>query len=209
MEFALADLTPERAEFFPQHLAEQLRARALEQLLGFPVQVGEAPFAVEGIEGVGDRLERDRQPLGDARRLLCGLAAGLAGHVLDCAQVARAAAFFAQQLGAHAHVARVARPQHDPVPEVEPRAGVQRRVHRVAHLPPLVRVHAPQDVPEAGAGRPEAADGARPVRQAQGHVGQVHFPASKLACGRAAGRQIIGERVWWHGRSRIDGMPAL
>jgi len=88
-----------------------------------------------------------------------GLAPHLLGHVLHRAQVARAAVR-AQQLGAHAHVPRLARRPHDPVPEVEPRAGVQRRVHRVAHVLQLVRMHVLQDVVQAAGGRPEAADGA-------------------------------------------------
>jgi hypothetical protein len=181
VEFAVADLALERAELVPQHLAEQLRTRALEQPLGFPVQVGKAPFTVQGIERVGDGFECGRQLLGDTVRLLFGLARG--ADVLDRAQVARAAVVRTQQFGAHAHLPFLTRGTHDPVPDVEPRSGVECRLHGVAHAWLLVRMHDLQEVIQAPGGRFHAADGAAHVRQGERHVAQVDLPEADLAFG--------------------------
>lgn len=63
---------------------------------------------------------------------------------------------------------------HDPVRDIEPLPGAQRRIHRFAHALALVRVHALQEVVQAIGGRPEAVDGAGRVRQGKRLVAQVY-----------------------------------
>jgi hypothetical protein len=88
----------------------------------------------------------------------------LLGHVLDRAQVARAGIVREQPLGACMHMPHLTRWAHDPVVDIEPCPGTQCRVHRVAHALALVRVHDLQEVVDAIRSRPDAVNGAGPVR---------------------------------------------
>ena len=103
----------------------------------------------------------------------------------------RAAVGRMHRLGARAHVPLDPRGTHDPVSDIEPLPAVQRRVHRVAHALPIIRVRALQEVVKAARAGPETVDGAGRVRQGQGHVAQVHFPEAELADGLAGLRRII------------------
>jgi len=97
----------------------------------------------------------------------------------------------ARSSSARAHVPLLACGAHDPVPDIEPLPAAQRRVHRVAHLLPLVRVHELQEVVQAIGCRREAVDGAGRIRQGERHVAQVHFPETELAWGLADVRRIV------------------
>jgi hypothetical protein len=130
-------------------------------------------------------LQQPRIELGFA------LAPHLFGHVLDRAQVVPTAVVRTQQLGAGTHVPLLARRAHDPVPDIEPRPAAQRRVHRLAHVLPFVRVHELQEVVQAPGGRSEAVDGAGGVRQGERHGARVHFPETEVAWELADVRRII------------------